>query len=723
MRSSFPWLGLAVASLAVQPALAQKPHAGSHAALPELVVSAPFPKTPAEAAQPLAALSGEALRKDAAASLGETLAAQLGVHSASFGPGVGLPIIRGQSGNRVQVLQNSTWVSDASTVSPDHANSLDPHLAERIEVIRGPATLLYGSGAIGGVVNVLDGRVPSRTFESPELLLEQSRASAGDEDKTIAKLDFSLGRLSVHLDHLSRKNDLLEIPGDSFDASLMASHEEEEHEEGEGGDEDGHDEEEMPFSSRGHIANSDATARGGSGGVSLVGERGYIGVAFNQLEASYGLPPGTHDHAHEHEGEEGQGEGEEGHDHEGEDPLAVRLDQETSRHELAAQLDFPDAWVESIALRYSFTDYQHQELEIEGDEALVGTLYDREGHETRLTLRHSPLGAWQGVIGVQASSSDFSALGAEAFIPETKEEASALFLVERWEAGRLALELGARVEDASRDPGSGCGRDERPVSLSASLLLDVTGSDKLLLALADSERAPTTEELYSNVAPGSCAPLPEEDQVAHAATGLLEVGDPQLGKETAQSLELGWRRHTGSWTAEVNAYHKRIADYIYLSEVEEGHAAYLAEDAVFQGLEARLAFPIPTPFLPGETRLEFSADLVEAEFDSGDFLPRTPPARAGLRLAHLAERWTLELSVQEVLKQSDRAPEETQTGGYTRLGLYADYHLPLGRRAEAQFFLKGSNLLDEEIRHHTSLLKAFAPEAGLSWKLGLRLVH
>ncbi len=266
--------------------------------LEEIVVTSALHRNRAETALPVNVLAGDEIREKAAATLGEMLEGQVGVNNASFGPGVGLPVIRGQSANRVQVLQMGVGNLDASAVSADHANSLEPALADRIEVVRGPATLLYGNGAIGGVVNVIDGRIPRQRADGLEVLAETRFDSVNDELTAAIRLDGGRGRFAWHLDALDRDGNDTEISGFAIDPSLV--------------DLDDPEAVEELQSSHGRLANSSAASDSQTiGGSWLLDNDGWIGISFNQLDSEYGLPPGTHAH-HGHEEEEG--EHEEGHE-------------------------------------------------------------------------------------------------------------------------------------------------------------------------------------------------------------------------------------------------------------------------------------------------------------------------------------------------------------------------------------------------------------------------
>lgn len=726
----------------------------------EIVVSAPFNQREADTALPVNILSGEQLAREVEDTLGGTLKNQLGIHNTSFGPSVGQAVIRGQSGNRVQVLQNSVNNIDVSAVSPDHVNGLEPALATKIEVLRGPSTLLYGNGAIGGIVNVLDNRIPESSFEQPEFVIEQSHNTVNEENKTVARFNASFGGLNLHFDGFTRDNDDVEIDGFAIDEAALEllehDHHEDEHEgeehhdddehhdehEGEDHDEhDDHDDEEI-MNTDGFISNSDAESEGYTFGASFSGDQGFFGFSVSEIENNYGLPGGSHNHDHgeehdedhdedhddEHEGEGHDEDHDEDHEHgEEEGQEFVRLDMEQTRYDMKGELRFDSGFVQSIRGSVNYTDYEHQEIEIEGDgTAFVGTSFSNEGYEGRFTMTHAPINNWQGVWGVQFSETEFSALGEEAFIPETDTSGYALFLVERLELENITWELGYRHEFLETDAGAGCDRDESTNSLSASVIYDMNEESNLLIAASRSERAPTLEERFSNVQTGGCAPSADpEDWTVHVATGLLEIGNPDLDKEVATNIEVGFHTHGDHLEGEFNVYYNQIDDYIYLAdggEFEETPIGlYSAEDAVFYGMEGRVVYHA-LENEHGSLDLSVQGDMVRAEFDDAGDVPRIPADRIGVGATWHASSWTVSANLTEVMDQEQAAVGEFDTEGYTLLDIYADYHIELGQ-GELLVFAKGTNLLDEEIRNHTSFLKNFAPEPGRGVRLGLRFTY
>ncbi|MDZ7683856.1 MAG: TonB-dependent receptor [Gammaproteobacteria bacterium] len=364
----------------------------------------------------------------------------------------------------------------------------------------------------------------------------------------------------------------------------------------------------------------------------------------------------------------------------------------------------------------------------EDGEQEVGTRFENEGFEGRISLNRATTGDWSGVYGLQWSDTEFSAVGEEAFIPATDIAALGFFGLERYTGARFSAELGLRVENNEVDATAGCDFDGTSTSVSGSLLYDLDGDSNILFGLSRSERAPSVEELFSNVATSTCAEEADpEDLVLHAATGLLEIGDPGLDTETANNIELGFRRHRGNVTGELSVYYNQISDYIFLDltgeEFEEQPIArYLTRDATFSGVEGKVLFHL---LESGGNGLDLGVfgDLVDAKFDAGGDIPRIPPAKLGVELRYFGPNWSTHLHATRVFDQDDTAELELATDGYSLLSFYADYHWALSASSELKLFVKGENLLDEEIRNHASFLKHFAPEPGRGFKVGLRFEY
>lgn len=687
--------------------------AHSDGVLDEIIVTSSLQRSRAETALPVNVLSGEALREKAASTLGETLKELVGVNSSSFGTGVGLPVIRGQSGNRVQVLQGGVSNMDASAVSPDHANSVEAALAERIEVLRGPATLLYGNGAIGGVVNIIDNRIPTGIPDGVTGLLETRHSSASDQQTSVFKLDGAGGQIAWHLDGTYRDSNDTRINGYAINPRTV--------------DVDDAKALEELWDSRGFIDNSSSRAHAVTGGASWIFDEGYLGMALSRSESDYGLPAAAHHHhEEEHESEEHDEEEHEGEEHEGEaDEHAleggIRIAMKQERLDLEGRTAL-GGFFEDVQGKVSVVDYQHAEIESSGE---VGTVYSNEGVEGRFSFAHTPRGSLSGVTGVQFGDKTFSARGEEAYIPVTDTHSYALFSVQSLEAGDMIYELGLRGEHQHfEQSGSSCNESTDSISGSASGLWRAREDINLLVSLAHSQRAPTIEELYSNIDNVTCAPpVDDHDLIAHAATQRFEIGDPNADKEVSTNIEIGLRRHLGVVTGELNLFYNDISDYLYMRDTgvleDDIEIAQLTqEDAVFRGIEAEVSLPLSRSDLQ-QTRLSLFGDFVRADFERGGNVPRIPALRYGAEISHAHEEWQYKLRATRVAKQSDVALNETETDGYVLVNISVDYHAPLFGQ-EATMFGKISNLLDERVRNHTSLLKDVAPEAGRSVEFGLR---
>jgi iron complex outermembrane receptor protein len=660
-------LSLAVAAAG---AVAQQPP------MEHVLVSVPLHKQAAETALPVTVLSGDELRRIAATTIGDTLSGSPGLANASFGPGVGRPVIRGQQGPRVMVLQNSTPSADASGLSADHAVSVEPLLAEGIEIMRGPSTLLYGGGAIGGVINVLDNRIPDSVPQQTTGGIEYRYVSASDLNGGVFKLDGGAGNWAYHLDGLYRDWDDLDIPGRAAN-------------------------ERDAETTDGYIANTGGHTGNLTGGSSYHFDDGFFGLAVSRLENKYGIPPGAHGH-HDEEHEEEE----------------VTLDIEQTRYDATLQLERPVQPLETVRSFLTYTDYGHKEIESSGE---VGTRYRRDGWDGRIEAVHRPLAGFHGAFGLQASSSEFSAIGEEAFIPKTDNAAIGAFLVEDRHIGDWTFEGGLRYDWTERDPRTTAAskRSFDAFSASVSGLWQFAPQWQAGLALSRSERAPTDEELYANIEANN-----PTQWVIHAATNSIELGDTELDTEVSNNADLSVRWSGDDDFIQITGFYNDFADYINLRNtgLEQDEVpvyAYVQDDAEFYGAEVDSEFGL-TALAGGDLRLRVFGDVIYGQLDRGGDVPRLPPARIGSRLAWSADRLALWATVLFAGDQDKPGDFERSSQSYTRWDLGGEYRLPVGSGSEFIVFAELNNIGDEQIRLSTSFLRDIAPEAGRSAEVGVR---
>lgn len=680
-----PSLGVAVEAVTVRSGeesvieVSIKP--GSH--FEEIVVTAS-----AEARDPLSlatattSLSGEELALRLETSLGETLAQEPGITSTFFGPGASRPIIRGLAGDRVRMLEGGLGTGDASGVSADHAVTTDPAQAERIEVLRGPATLLYGSSAVGGVVNVIDERIPtSRATRPISGRLDLRGGSVSDERMGAVALDGGGGNWAWHADVIARETDDYEVPG-------LARLEDGTH----GTDEP---EEENSF---GTVPNTDIESEGGRVGASyFFGDQGFLGIAVSGFATDYGLPAGL---GH---GEEGEGD-DEGDDH-GEAP--VRIDMEQRRLDLRGEVTRPMGPFRALRLRVGGTDYEHAELE--GDE--VGTVFTNDFIETRLELVQKTRGPSSGSIGLQYLDRDLEAIGEEAFLPRTATARWALFTFQEIDTGRLRWQVGARYERQDIDPLGFASRTHDGISASAGLVWDLAPAWSVASSLSRSVKLPAAEELFSNG--------------LHVATQAFEVGNAALEEETGLGLDLSLRKTAGRLSGELTLFRQDFDDFIFQAftgDEEDGFPVvlYSQQDAVFSGAELKTRIELYEND-SHHLHLRLTGDVVDAELDDGGNLPRIPPLRLGSGLHYHSERWNATTEVQWVDAQTEVGVNETPTDGYTLVNASLGYRFLL-RNQILDVLLRGRNLTDEEARSHTSFLKTIAPLPGRDFSLALKFL-
>ncbi|MES2700480.1 MAG: TonB-dependent receptor [Pseudomonadota bacterium] len=653
-------------------------------------------------------LEGGELLRNQSAQLGEVLADLPGVSSSGFAPGVSRPILRGFGGERVRVLTDGIGALDASSASDDHAVTVDPLIASRIEVLRGPAVLLYGSQAIGGAINVITKRIPPSV---PDEAVHIDAIAAVDSASNLTEKGLSLDvpladNVAFHVDGSYRNTDDLRIPGfaasPALRADLLAAADEEE--------EEGHLDEAAELRDganvSGRLPNSwTETFSVGAGLAAFSGENN-VGFSVDYYDTAYGIPglPGV-GHIHEHEEENV----EEAAAPEGEEDVSIGL----KRFRLAArgELDLGDGLFDKAQARFGYSDYTHTEFE----GAETGTVFDVEGFEGRLELIQSLRGDWRGSVGGQISHTNFQATGEEAFIPANSTDNVALFALQEIDLAPVELEFGGRYEHITVDATSSVGLKRTFGSLSGALGLSLglveTSSDDLRLGLnlSRAERAPTAQELFADG--------------PHVATQQFEVGAADLVTERSWGVEGYLRGNIGEVSLSASMYRNWFDGFIFLADTgleQDGLEvfAFRQQDAGQFGLEGEVSVPLVDSDAFGLTG-ELRGDYVRATLADGSPVPRIPPISLSAALEARVDHFDARAEVQWTAAQNRVSALETATGGYTFVNLSLAWH-PLEGSDNLTLLLQADNVFDVETRNHTSFTKEFVPMAGRNVKLTAR---
>ena len=686
-------LGVAVLPM---PALAQEVPATDDR---DIIVTAPFRQSEQDVLSGTSIVTGEELARSLRPTIGETLARQPGVSATSFGPNSSRPVLRGFQGERIRVLTDGIGSIDVSNTSVDHAVVINPLLADRIEVLRGPSALLFGSSAVGGVVNVIDLRIPRTVPDAGYRVAGTATyGSAANERSGSAAADVGVGGGFVfHVDGSYLKTDDLEIGGfalsrqaraDALASSLLPA--------------DPDAEEPIDFAAnaaiRGRLPNSASETWNVGVGAALIRDGGQLGVAYSHYDSLYGIPiryatlPG--------QGQE-----------------APRIDLQQDRVDLRAVINAGGGFLESIRLRAAFADYTHAELEPSGE---VATRFFNQGLEARLEFVQAQRGGWQGATGAQFLHRRFDAEGEEAFVPRNETDQTGIFTLQQFVLGRVRAEAGVRYEhtdvasrvsaDDLRFPLRNRNFDAISGSLGASY--EIAPDIRVGLNGSRTERAPAAEELFANG--------------PHAGTQSYELGNPDFVKEKAWGLEATLHAHREAWSFDAAAYYNWFDNYIFETQVDqatcEAAAApsgrevdlpcfqYSQAKARYYGLEAELSARLAT--LGGYTlNADLLGDYVRARIVNQGPVPRIPPLRllGGMELR--GDRLTARAEVEHSFKQDRVRDFETPTRAFTLVNASVALK-PFGTGNATTLTLSANNIFDVNARRHASFLKDFAPLAG-----------
>lgn len=704
--AKFAWgSGMVAALLASGPAQAQE--AGSSAPQndqtyhqqpgSEIVVTGALPTNRRDMLSGVAVIQGAYLTQSLRPSIGETLAHTPGVSATSFGPSASRPVLRGLQGERVRVMTDGLGSIDVSNTSVDHAAVVNPLLAERIEVLRGPQSLLYGSSAIGGVVNVIDRRIPVSVPDEPvHLGALATYGSAANERSVSASADAPIGGGWVaHVDGSYMKTRNLRIGGNALTSALRA--------------EalassllppDPDDEESIDFAAnaavRGKLPNTASKTWAAGAGLAYIGEGGNFGLSYGHYDSLYGVPirfataPGQ----------------------EQEDP---RLSLVQNRVDLRAEVETGGGLLDRIGFRFGYARYRHFELEEDGS---VGTAFYNKGMEGRLELTQAQRGVWKGVTGAQFFIRDFDVVGEEAFLPRNSTGQFGLFTFQQLDYGALKLEAGARFERTGQQakplPGQpqffGGKRSFDAFSASAGASYRFAGNWRFGVTASRTERAPSAEELFANG--------------PHAGTAAFEIGNPDFRKESSWGVEASLKGSGTNYHFEASAYHSWFRNFIYedlTGAIEDGLPVYAASqaDTRYYGFEVEGSLTLAR-FGAVRVVADGLADYVRATIAGVGPAPRIPPLRLLGGLALNTPGFDIRGEVERVGAQRRISALETPTDGYTLVNAELNVR-PWGEERPLSFALSANNIFDVAARRHASFLKDYAPLAGRDIRVTAKL--
>lgn len=625
-------------------------------------------------------LTGDNLLKKQKSTLGETLRNEVGVTSSGYGPNASRPIIRGLDGDRIRILQNGLGVLDASGASQDHALPIDPLMMDNIEIVRGPLSLLYGSSAIGGVVNVITNRTHDHYDEGFHGAIDSQLTSVDNGKSVGAKMDYGINRWMFHADGNFRDSQDLKINGYARSERLRAQSP-------------------LPLDQEANdrLRNSANQTRSGAIGSTHVGEKNIIGLSASTYSSDYGVVAEPN----------------------------VQIAMEQSRFDLSAE--FKDIGLaRSLRIKSAQSIYKHQEIE----SGATGTTFKNNGNETRLEFVQKKTEKLSGIFGLQSNIFNFSALGDEAFLPETKNSAQALFAFQDYKVSDTSkITLGGRAESNRVEPKAN-GRftqseDQNFFLASAALgyLHNINDNWSISSQLSYNERAPNYQELFANG--------------AHVATFTYQVGDSNLQKESGRSIDLSLRYKNEKTTSSLTVFGQRFHHYISLNPTgsfddtdESGTAGdstedlaifnYTQQNAQIYGLELESQWHSIVDVLPGRTDFYLKADYLRGKnTDTGFNLPRMTPPRASIGFSQTWNSWNGDIELQHVFEQTQTAPLELATDGFTQVNMGMMYKM-MASSQQISFFARAQNIFDVEARNHSSILKDLAQMGGRNFSLGIR---
>ena len=619
-----------------------------------------------------------------AVTIGEALSGETGISSNQFGAGSSRPVIRGQDGPRIKILQNSSENIDVSTLSPDHAVTVDPALAKQVEVIRGPSTLLFGAGTVGGLVNVTDSKLPTAMPEKGYEGNVGLRYNTGSDEKlATAGVTLGLGdQVALRVEGLKRE------ANDYIAPDYVHEGEKER-----------------------RVDNTFAKGQTVNVGLSWIYDRGFTGISYSNRQDQYGLPGHSHEyeschlhglslHCGEHDHDE-DGHDHDDHDHDHAHEAGPWIDLKSERYDVRTELDDPFAGFKKLRAQASYTDYQHDEIE----EDTISTRFKNKGYDGRLELAHNPLGAWEGVIGTQYGQQKLELTGEEAFLAPNTTKKWSVFALEHAQLNDVHVELAARVDQQKIDIDDSSKKDfdGSAFSVSGAANWEFAPNYKLSLVTSHQERLPLAQELYADG--------------GHFATNTYELGNDQLSKEKSNNVELGFHYDDNTFDYHVHVYHNWFDDYIYAQTLDRYKdfrlVQYAQDKAKFYGAEAEAGYQISPIY-----KLSVFGDYVRGKIDN-DNAPRVPAGRLGTKLnADFDDHWSGSAEYYHVFQQDKIAAYETDSQSYNMLNLGVAYSGNYSNVSDYRVFLNANNLLDDQVYQHASFLSTI-PQVGRNFSVGV----
>ena len=695
-----------------------------------------------EITNPLYVINGDEIVNDATTSLGDAIDGYLGISMADYGAAVGQPIIRGMSGPRVKILKNGMVNRDVSGLGADHLNDVDLNDIQQIEIVKGPSSLLYANGTIGGIINVVDDCIAAMNFEIPEVKIGYETQSVNDGSSEFVNLKRNINGFNINFGYKNSEFGNYDIPN----GAILHEEEHEDEHEDEHGDE--HEED------LGYVNNSDFAVEATKFGISKVGDWGYVGLSVDSLKSVYGIPFHGDEHEDEHGDEHDDDHGDEHDDEEEHEEERIFSTTDSENFTIKGSYNVNGGLVKKIDYTYRDSDYTLTEAhaEEEGHEEHE----DEEEHEehapTNFINNATEYGAifdMSNDVMTQKFSFNYvdentSTFGEEAFMNPANNEVLTLGYFVGRDFDPFHLDFGMRLDQIDRS-GTVTDEDhgdidsynvnENTNSFAISIGRDLTDSLDINLGFSSVERMPSVIELFMNG--------------PHLATGRFEVGDPTLSSETSNNIDISFNFDNGEYFGYASFYINDVDNYITLMDEDDDHemhgdehhededehhededdhghgnlihANYIQEDAEFDGYEIEFGRTIDLG--KGQLKLSFGRDVVNAKFSDGHNVPRINPSRNVYSLSYAQEDVVFKLDLKDVAKQNDFGEGESATDAYQMLDTRVTKTFNLNGSSNLKVTLFGKNLLDEVARNHSSFVKNEVPLPGRNYGIKFNLTY